>query len=429
MSKSWRDAFAAYADRRLLVVLAMGFSSGLPLALTGATLSYWLRTVGLSRTDIGLFSLIGIAYNVKFLWAPVLDHVAAPFFLRHLGRRRSWALVTQLGLVAALLWVGSTDPATAPFDTALAALFVAIFSASQDIAIDAYRVEILDPHQQGAGAAMTQYGYRIGLLAAGAGALLLSTYLDWFGVYAVMALLVGVGMLTVLLCDEPGGDRVLSRGPRAGESFLHHAVVAPLLDLANRPRWYVILPFVVLYKLSDALAGVMTTTFYVDLHFTAAEIAGVTKVVGLAATVLGVFAGGALVARMGLMWTLMVGGIVQAATNALFSLLAVMGHDVGMLAVAVFLENFTSGVGSAALVAYLSSLCSFAFTATQYALLSSLAAIGRTILSSGGGWLADRMDWASFFLLTTFAGLPGLILLLWLIGTERNQPSSSSSTA
>lgn len=429
MSKSWRDAFAAYADRRLLVVLAMGFSSGLPLALTGATLSYWLRTVGLSRTDIGLFSLIGIAYNVKFLWAPVLDHVAAPFFLRHLGRRRSWALVTQLGLVAALLWVGSTDPATAPFDTALAALFVAIFSASQDIAIDAYRVEILDPHQQGAGAAMTQYGYRIGLLAAGAGALLLSTYLDWFGVYAVMALLVGVGMLTVLLCDEPGGDQVLSRGPRAGESFLHHAVVAPLLDLANRPRWYVILPFVVLYKLSDALAGVMTTTFYVDLHFTAAEIAGVTKVVGLAATVLGVFAGGALVARMGLMWTLMVGGIVQAATNALFSLLAVMGHDVGMLAVAVFLENFTSGVGSAALVAYLSSLCSFAFTATQYALLSSLAAIGRTILSSGGGWLADRMDWASFFLLTTFAGLPGLILLLWLIGTERNQPSSSSSTA
>jgi PAT family beta-lactamase induction signal transducer AmpG len=418
MSKSWRDAFAAYADRRLLVVLAMGFSSGLPLALTGATLSYWLRTVGLSRTDIGLFSLIGIAYNVKFLWAPVLDHVAAPFFLRHLGRRRSWALVTQLGLVAALLWVGSTDPATAPFHTALAALFVAFFSASQDIAIDAYRVEILDPHQQGAGAAMTQYGYRIGLLAAGAGALLLSTYLDWFGVYAVMALLVGLGMLTVLLCDEPGGDQVLSRGPRAGESFLHHAVVAPLLDLANRPRWYVILPFVVLYKLSDALAGVMTTTFYVDLHFTAAEIAGVTKVVGLAATVLGVFAGGALVARMGLMWTLMVGGIVQAATNALFSLLAVMGHDVGMLAVAVFLENFTSGIGSAALVAYLSSLCSFAFTATQYALLSSLAAIGRTILSSGGGWLADRMDWATFFLLTTFAGLPGLILLLWLIGRE-----------
>lgn len=429
MSRSWRDAFSAYADRRLLVVLAMGFSSGLPLALTGATLSYWLRTVGLSRTDIGLFSLIGIAYNVKFLWAPVLDHVAAPFFLRRLGRRRSWALVTQLGLVAALLWVGSTDPATAPFHTALAALFVAFFSASQDIAIDAYRVEILDPHQQGAGAAMTQYGYRIGLLAAGAGALLLSTYLDWFGVYAVMALLVGVGMVTVLLCDEPRGDAQAAAAPRPGESFLHHAVVAPLLDLANRPRWYVILPFVVLYKLSDALAGVMTTTFYVDLHFTAAEIAGVTKVVGLGATVLGVFAGGALVARMGLMWTLMVGGIVQAATNALFSLLAVIGHDVGMLGVAVFLENFTSGIGSAALVAYLSSLCSFAFTATQYALLSSLAAVGRTILSSGGGWLADRMDWASFFLLATFAGLPGLILLLWLIGADRNQPSSSSSIA
>ena len=428
MSRSWRDAFAAYADRRLLVVLAMGFSSGLPLALTGATLSYWLRTVGLSRTDIGLFSLIGIAYNVKFLWAPVLDHVAAPILYR-LGRRRSWALVTQLGLVAALLWVGATDPAAAPLHTALAALCVAFFSASQDIAIDAYRVEILDPHQQGAGAAVTQYGYRIGLLAAGAGALMLSTYFDWFGVYAVMAGLVGVGMLTVLLCDEPRGEQAIRRGPREGESFLHHAVVAPLLDLAARPRWYVILPFVVLYKLSDALAGVMTTTFYVDLHFTAAEIAGVTKVVGLAATVIGVFAGGALVARMGLMWTLLVGGIVQAATNALFSLLALVGHDVGMLAVAVFLENFTSGIGSAALVAYLSSLCSFAFTATQYALLSSLAAVGRTILSSGGGWLADRMDWTSFFLLTTFAGLPGLILLLWLMGTEPRQESSSSSIA
>jgi PAT family beta-lactamase induction signal transducer AmpG len=398
----------------------MGFSSGLPLALSGATLSFWLAKVGVSKTDIGLFALVGLAYNLKFLWSPLFDNVVAPWLGRGLGRRRAWGILTQLGLIAALLAAGASDPSVSPLGTALCAVLVAFFSASQDIVIDAYRVEILEERQQGAGAAVTQYGYRIGMLASGAGALFLSTVLSWFWVYAVMAALVGLGVLLFLVSPEPtrGADtRAPARGTPADR--LREAIIEPFADFSRHSGWIVILAFVVLFKLGDALAGNMATPFYVEMGFSAEEIATVTKVFGLAATTLGIFCGGLLVAQMPLPRALLISGVLQLASNWMFALQAMLGHDVAFLTLTIFTENFTGGIGSAAFVAYLSSLCTLKYTATHYALLSSLATFGRTLLSSPAGWFADRLDWVTFFLATSVAALPGLLLLLYLMRTVK----------
>jgi PAT family beta-lactamase induction signal transducer AmpG len=410
----------AYLDRRVLIVLAMGFSSGLPLALSGATLSFWLAKVGVSKTDIGLFALVGLAYNLKFVWSPLFDNVAAPWLGRRLGRRRAWGIVTQLGLIAALLATGASDPAATPLRTALCAVAVAFFSASQDIVIDAYRVEILAAQQQGAGAAVTQYGYRIGMLASGAGALFLSTVLSWFAVYAVMAGLVGLGVMLFLVIPEPVRGAVEALAPRAGPAArLREAIVEPFVDFARHGGWAVILAFVVLFKLGDALAGNMATPFYVEMRFTAAEIATITKIFGLLATTLGIFCGGLLVAQMPLMRALLIAGVLQLVSIWMFAAQAMLGHNVGFLTLTIFTENLMAGIGSAAFVAYLSSLCTLKYTATHYALLSSLAAFGRTLLSSPAGWIADRLDWVAFFLVASAAALPGLALLVYLMRTAK----------
>jgi PAT family beta-lactamase induction signal transducer AmpG len=405
--RSLREALALYGDPRLLAVLAMGFASGLPLLLTTATLSYWLARVGVDKTTIGLFALVGLPYSLKFLWAPAMDHVRVPWLSARLGRRRGWALATQLGLVVAILGLGGTDPARAPMATAAWALLVAFLSASQDVAIDAFRIEILREHEQGAGAAATQVGYRIGLLAAGAGAIALADWLPWGTVFAVLAALLGVGMLAVLLAEEPPAPpREFTPRGRAAHAFLD-----PLRDFATRPRWPTILVFALLYKFGDAVSGVMANPFFVELGFSGVEIASVTKVFGVIATLAGVVAGGALVARVGILRGLLIGGLLQAATNLLYALQARIGRDLAMLAVSVGADSFTGGLGSAAFVAYLSSLCRPGLSGTQYALLTSLMAAGRTVLSSGSGWLADRLDWESFFVLTTVLAVPGLVLL------------------
>ncbi|HEY5597414.1 MAG TPA: MFS transporter [Kiloniellales bacterium] len=411
-ARGWRRAVAIYGDRRLVLILLMGFASGLPLPLTLATLSFWLARVGVDKTAIGLFALVGLPYSLKFLWAPVLDHVRAPGFGCLFGRRRGWALLIQAALIAAILWLGAGDPVAAPWATAVAALAVAFFSASQDIVIDAYRIEILDDFEQGAGAAATQTGYRIGALLAGAGAIALSDFIGWFLVFAILAGFVLVGSVAVLLAPEPAPD---PRRPAIDRStWLQTAVMAPLADFLRRPDWIAILVFILLYKFGDAISGVMANPFFVELGFSGVEIAGITKVLGLLATLGGVIVGGLLVARYGLYPSLAIGGVLQAATNLLYAVQADIGHDIVFLALTIGADNFTGGLGSAAFVAYLSGLCSRAFTGTQFALLTSLMAVGRTVLSSGGGWLADRLDWVSFFTLTAALAVPGLLLLWWL---------------
>jgi MFS transporter, PAT family, beta-lactamase induction signal transducer AmpG len=409
--KRWRDAIAVYSDRRLFVILLMGFASGLPLLLTLSTLTYWLAKTGVDRTTIGLFASVGIPYSFKFAWAPLLDQIRPPF----LGRRRGWGIVIQLCLAASIIAMGFTDPAINAWWTAMAAMVVAFFSASQDIVIDAYRIEILPEEEQGAGAAATQIGYRFGLLAAGAGALAVSDFLSWHWVFIMLAALVGVGMIAFLIAPEPE-VAVTPRRETFGD-WIASSVVAPFTDFIDRRGWAVILIllFVLCYKVGEAISGTMATPFYVDLGFTGVEIAAVSKVFGIIATLVGTLAGGLVVARFGIMRALLLGGILQALGILLFAVLAVKGHDMFWLTVAIGGDNFVSGLGSAAFVAYLSALCSPAFTATQYALLTSFMAVGRTLLSSGSGWLSQQLGWTEFFIVSTGLAIPGLVLLIWLM--------------
>ncbi|MBW7852356.1 MAG: AmpG family muropeptide MFS transporter [Rhodospirillales bacterium] len=420
---SWRHAVSVYRDRRVLAVLLLGFSSGLPLALTGATLAVRLTESGVSLADIGLFALVGVPYAVKFLWAPLVDRLPIPGMTRLFGRRRGWMLATQGALIASLLALGAVDPAADPWRTALFALAVAFCSASQDIVIDAYRVEILDEEQYGAGAAMVQFGYRIAMLVSGAGALFLATAVSWPLVYAAMAGLVGIGVLTVLFNPEPPAPPVPTTAPAMGgishraATWLRDAVIEPFAEMIRRNGAAVlaILAFVILYKLGDALAGVMANPFYLMMGFSKAEIASVSKLFGFAATILGTFLGGLIVAKAGIMRALLLCGALQMASNLMFAAQAAIGYDVGFLTLTIAVENLSGGMGSAAFVAYISALCNVSYTGTQYALLSSLAVSGRTLLSASGGFVVEAVGWVQFFVFSTVAALPGLLLLLWMM--------------
>ncbi len=470
-SPSWRDP-------RLALVALQGFASGLPLALTGATLTFRLAQVGVDKTTVGLFTLVGIAYSLKFLWSWVVDQVRLPVVGR-LGRRRSWVLVLQLGLVAAILGLGGTNPADDPWRTALVAVVVAFLSATQDIVIDAWRIELLRPEQQGLGAAATQWGYRFGMIASGAGALYAADAWGWTAAYSLMAGLMGIGVLTTLASPDTAGwpadvDRrftnilaalfsaflvvyfvtrvtspdlgglgiersrqvvrgialavalgiavVAARRPRQTDgpslgAAAHAAIVAPFADFMRRERWLAVLIAVVLYKFGDALAGTMTSPLYVELQFTASEIATVTKVFGVIASMAGIAVGGALTVRFGAARALLVCGVAQMLSNLGYAALADLGHSISALYVVIGLENLTGGMGSAAFVTWLSALCARRYTATQYALLSSLASVGRTTLAASGGWMAEWLGWVPFFVVSTSAALPGLVLVWWLAGT------------
>jgi MFS transporter, PAT family, beta-lactamase induction signal transducer AmpG len=410
----------------------MGFSSGLPLALTFATLSFRLAEIGVSRTAIGLFALVGLPYSVKFLWSPLIDRLAIPLLTSHLGRRRSWALVIQPALAVSILALGLVDPRSAPGLTAVFALIVAFLSASQDIVIDAYRIELLHPEEQGAGAAATQWGYRFGMLAASAGALYAASLGGWRFSYGLMAALMLVGIVTVWFTPEPGGVAPANELPGATAlgrvaAWLRGAVLAPFSDMLRRDEALAILAFVILYKFGDALAATMSNPLYVTLGFTKVELANIAKVYGFAASLAGLALGGVVVLRLGIMRALLVCGVLQMLSNLMYALQVSAGHNQLALALTIGVENLTGGMGSAAFVAYLSGLCNIAFTATQYALLSSLAAVGRTTLSASGGALADAFGWTPFFLLSTAACLPGLALLLWIM-RRRQDPRSWQNT-
>ena len=432
--RGWADALRVYRQPRLIAILFMGFSSGLPLALTFGTLSYWLAEIGVSLTAIGLFGLVRTSYSLKFLWSPLIDRLPIPFLTARLGRRRSWALVIQFLLALAILALGMTDPRIDPAATALAAVVVAFLSASQDIVIDAYRIELLKPDEQGAGAAATQWGYRFGLLASGAGALYAASYGGWTFAYGLMAALMLVGMVTVWLTPEPGGVRLPEPlpGPSAWariQAWLGRAVVSPFYEMYERVgglQLAAIALFIVLFKFGDALAASMSNPLYVALEFTKVEVATISKIYGVIATLVGVAVGGLLAARIGVFRALLIGGGLQALSNLMYAVQFWAGHDVGMLTVTIAAENVTGGMASAAFVAYLSNLCSREFTATQYALLSSLATVGLNVLSASGGALAEAMGWVPFFVLCTLFCAPALLLLLWLmrqpIGVPAAQP-------
>lgn len=405
---------------RFLLIFGLGFFSGLPLALTASTLTAWLADAGVDRAGIGLFAAVATPYAFKFLWSPLMDGIRLPLLDSWLGRRRGWLLVLQFLLVTAIALMALTNPAIAPAMTGLMGVVVATLSASQDIVIDAYRVEILEENEQGTGAAMVTLGYRIGMLVSGAGALAAADLLGWQATYFLMAGVAALSLPLTLLAREP-----LAAGPahtHAGiTGFLRDFVVAPFRDFMTRPFWLQVLLFIILYKLGDAFMGIMFNPFLLDLGFTKTQIAAVVKLYGLIATLAGTFAGGWMVARAGTFRTLLVCGGIHMLTNLLLVVQARMGADVQFLSLSISLENFSGGMATAAFIAYLSALCKVNYTATQYALLSSLAAFGRTWLSTPSGALAKAVGWEWFFAIASLMAVPGLALLVWL---EKNKKTN-----
>jgi PAT family beta-lactamase induction signal transducer AmpG len=430
--RGWRAAVEVYADRRILTILALGFASGLPSPLVFSNLSIWLRDEGVSRTDIGLFALVATPYAINFLWAPLVDRMPLPWFSARFGRRRGWALGTQSLLMLAIGVMAMTDPAGGLWPVALAALAISIASATQDIVIDAFRIELLEPERYGAGSAAAIWGWHIGgTLVGGAGGLWLAHLFGWNVAYGLLALAVGLGMAAVWHSPEPevhvdeavrardaaDAERAtahLSGRIAAAARWLHQAVVAPLTDFMRRDGWLLILVFIFVFKLGDALLGRMSGVFYRELGFGLDEIAEVAKVYGLAANITGILVGGWVVARFGTLKGLLAGGFSAAGTNLTYAFLANAGNDTLLFEAAVVADNFTGGLATVAFVAYLSNLCNVAYTATQYALLASLGNLARIWFSASAGALVDGLDgdWATFFVLTTLVALGGLPLLL-----------------
>jgi PAT family beta-lactamase induction signal transducer AmpG len=409
--KNILDSFSIYFKKRLIVILLLGFSSGLPLLLTLSTLSFWFAKSGIDKKTIGLFALVGLPYVWKFMWAPFLDRFQAPFLGKLLGRRRGWLFLVQIFLAISIIMMGHSQPQENLFLTAVLALCVSFFSATQDILIDAYRIESLDTSEYAAGGGVEVFGYRLGMIISGGVALSLSDNYEWSTVYLIMAFFMGVGLLTTLFCKEPAQSQELSLKNKS----LKTVIVDPFLEFIKRPGWGWVLLFIIFYRFGDNLIGQMATVFYQKIGFSGTEIGMVTKTFGIWMVVVGGLVGGAIAKRIGIMKTLMFGGILHICSNGFFILLALHGHSMPYLYGTIISENISGGIMTSAFVAYLSRLCNINFTATQYALLSALMAVGRVFVQSTSGFLADQFDWVTFFLIASAAALPGLFLLSYLM--------------
>ena len=419
--RSWGATLKVYAEPASLRMLALGFSAGLPLLLVLGTLSFWLREAGINRTTIGYLSWVALAYAFKWAWAPLVDRMPLPWLTRRLGRRRSWLLLSQGLIMAGLVGMALSDPLTALDPIVWCALAVAFASATQDIALDAFRIESADTDRQAALAATYQTGYRLAMIWAGAGALWVaaraqgeaSGYVQaaWQVAYLVMAASMLVGMVTVLCSREPN-PRPLppSKNLRA---WLHGALVTPFAEFIGRYRWQaaLVLGLIAVYRISDVVMGIMANPFYVDMGFSKDEVAAVTKVFGVVMTLLGAFIGGAMSMRWGVMRVLMLGAVLSAASNLLFAWLATQGHDLTGLTLVVSADNLAGGIASAAFIAYLSSLTNVQYSATQYALFSSMMLLAPKWLAGFSGQFVDAYGYESFFIATACLGLPVLILV------------------
>jgi len=448
MSHPWLNALSVYTHPRVVGMLFLGFSAGLPLLLVLGTLSFWLSEAGIARATIGHLSWVGLAYGFKFLWSPLVDRLPLPFLTVRLGKRRAWLLLSQVCIALALLGMANTDPVLNLTHTVFFALAVAFASATQDIALDAYRIEAVEIEKQGAMAATYQAGYRIAMITAGAGALWIAAAFDpseatydfrpWQVAYTVMAALMVIGILTTLTIREPEKKvppDTAEREAHAREKFaaaglsgrllnatawFYSAVVSPFIDFIQHYKWQalLILALISVYRISDVVMGVMSNPFYQEMGFTKDEVATVSKVYGVIMTILGAGLGGLLVMRIGVMRTLFLGAVLSAATNLLFVWLAGRGHDVGALVFTVSADNLSAGIASSAFVAYLSGLVNQAYSATQYALFTSVMLLLPKFIAGFSGEFVDAWGWANFFTATAAIGVP-VLLLVWLAGRAK----------
>ena len=433
---TWGQTLLVYLEPASLRMLCLGFSAGLPLLLVFGTLSFWLREAGIDRSTIGFMSWVGLAYAFKWVWSPLVDRLPIPLLTRRLGQRRSWLLLAQGMVMAGLLVMAFTDPQQALTPMVWCAIAVAFGSATQDIALDAFRIESAAVERQAALSATYQTGYRLAMIWAGAGALWIAARAEvapasapalapaltsaasyqfsaWQSAYVVMALSMLPGVLTVLFSREPA-QRHMPAAKNAAE-WLRGALLDPFCDFLRRYRWQaaLILALIATYRISDVVMGIMANPFYVDMGFTKDEVAAVTKIYGVVMTLLGAFAGGALALRLGVMRVLLLGAVLSAASNLLFAWLATQGHDVGKLIFVISADNLASGLASSAFIAYLSSLTNINYSATQYALFSSMMLLLPKFVAGYSGVYVDHFGYASFFHATAWLGVP-VLLLVWL---------------
>ena len=418
---SWLDTLKVYLAPESLRMLTLGFAAGLPLLLVLGTLSFRLREAGVDRATIGHLSWVGLAYGFKWVWAPLVDRLPIPLLTRALGRRRSWLLLAQAGVVAGLLGMAQADPRASLAPLVWCALAVAFASATQDIALDAYRIESAPVDEQPALAATYQTGYRLAMIWAGAGVLWVASRVQgdaqgyvvqaWHVAYTAMAASMLVGMITVLLSPEPEA-RPMAPARNASE-WIQGALIAPFSDFIGRYRWQalLLLALIGLYRVSDVVMGIMANPFYVDMGYTKEEVAAVTKVFGVIMTLVGGFVGGTMAVRWGVMRVLMLGAVLSAGTNLLFAWLATRGHDVSALVWVVSADNLAGGIASAAFIAYLSGLTNVQYSATQYALFSSMMLLAPKWLAGYSGVFVDAFGYEAFFHTTALMGFPVLLLI------------------
>jgi PAT family beta-lactamase induction signal transducer AmpG len=436
-SPPWRDALKVYLEAATLRMLALGFAAGLPLLLVLGTLSFRLREAGIDRATIGYLSWVGLAYGFKWVWAPLVDRLPLPPLTTLLGRRRGWLLLAQVAVAAGLVGMALNDPRDGLPPLIWCALLVAFGSATQDIALDAFRIESAETRKQAALAAAYQTGYRLAMIWAGAGVLWVAAWAEiggvagyqngaWKTAYLVMAASMAVGMLTVLLSPEPV-RRVLPKPKNAAE-WLRSALVEPFADFIRRYKWQavLILSLIAIYRISDVVMGIMANPFYVDMGFTKDEVATVSKIYGVIMTLAGAFVGGALSIRLGVMRVLMLGAVLSAATNLLFAWLASRGHDLTALIAVVSADNLAGGIASAAFIAYLSSLTNVSYSATQYALFSSLMLLLPKFIAGYSGVFVDHYGYGNFFTATALLGVP--VLLLVALASRTVRPTSNGGS-
>lgn len=461
INKQFPNFINSITNYRVLSILFLGFSAGIPLALIGSSLSMWLSRLDIDVKTIGLFSLVTIPFSFKYLWSPLFDNLSIPYFSKRFGLRKSWLILSQICLMISIIILGQTSPLQDISLTAIAAIIVALFSATQDIIIDAFRIEILEKEEQALGASMYVYGYRVAMLISGAGALLLADYISWNLVYFIMSLSIIIGIISVIFLKEPASSierlekisnfsnimaSAINLAKRNEFSYaalfvasifiLYSFGVPPyacvtiivialyykkntfkdfipdsILDFCNRPQWIIILLFVLFYKFSDTLLNSLQSKFYVVNGFSNSEIAYITKGFGFVMTLVGLFAGGLIYYRLKTFKSLILAGILQILSNLVFLWVANSEHNIFALSVAIAVENFTGAINSVVVIAYLSSLCNLRYTVTQYALLSSLSNVGRTIMSAPAGYIVDSFGWINFIWITAIVGIPSLILL------------------
>lgn len=432
---NWITAFKAYTRPQILVFLFLGFSCGLPFNLLGYSLSLWLKDTGMALSVVGLFSLVFLPYSLKFLWAPFVDRLPIPYLSRRLGQKKAWGLIFQIGLVGSVFGLATFAPdqnawmlswnyeqdgkiltAVIPAQTYILALLTAFFACSQDIVVDALRIDTLKKEELGEGAGTYQFGYRMGLLLSGAGVVALSAYIPWSMAYFIVGCLIVVGVGAILCVKEE-----LAK-PREQEAFLKDLVIKPFADFTNHQKfWMITLVFIILYKICNSVLGRMALPFYSDIGFSKEQIALVSGMFGPWVTMAGIPIGGILVMRLGILRSLFYLGFVEIITSVAFALLAILGAHMPTFFAVIMFDNIVGGMGGAVFVAYLSSLCSKAYSATQYALLTSLMAVASSVVASYSGFWAEDMGWPVFFLFTGVLMVPALIILRFMMHQQQKE--------